>query len=440
VIARQMASLAGKGLETEIILHFFVLSLPSTIALTLPMAVLVAVLYTFTQMSAENEIAALKASGVDLRRMVLPLLASAGLIAGGMAWFNDGILPESNFKWKVLMIDVGQKSPLLTLREQTINPINNNHGLIRYFLQAQEIQQATSQMRDVVIYDVSESRIGRTIVADSGHMAFNPTKTDLYLTLFDGFLHEVNMDEPQNFQRLEFKRQVLKMEGVGNELQRQTDFSYRGDREMTTAMLQVRIDSLVVETRRMRGEARELALADLDQALGREVEFPQMSATSGLFNPRWVLPDAHMNVQRLATEMGMRADRVEMTERQAREYRVEIHKKYSIAAATLVFVLIGVPLAVRFPRGGVGMVIAVSLGIFAIYYVGLRAGEVLADEGYISPAMGMWCTNVLLGTLGVFGVLRMGRETGTQRGGGLAEWMEGVKDRMRRRRSPEVDG
>jgi len=83
-IARQMADLAGKGLTSDVIFQFFVLSLPSNIALTLPMAVLVAVLYTFSQMAAENEISALKASGIDLRRMVLPLLLIAR--ASPAAW------------------------------------------------------------------------------------------------------------------------------------------------------------------------------------------------------------------------------------------------------------------------------------------------------------------------------------------------------------------
>src|SRR5690349_17041740 len=70
-LARELANLAGKGLDTEVFVEFFVLSLPANIALTLPMSVLVAVLYTFSQFAAENEITALKASGIDLRRMTL---------------------------------------------------------------------------------------------------------------------------------------------------------------------------------------------------------------------------------------------------------------------------------------------------------------------------------------------------------------------------------
>jgi lipopolysaccharide export system permease protein len=435
-IARQAATLAGKGLDLGIIFHFFVLSLPSTIALTLPMAVLVAVLFTFSQMAAENEISALKATGIDLRRMVIPLLLVAAGIAGAMAWFNDQVLPESNFQWKVLMIDIGQKSPLLALHEQTVNPITTTDGITRYYLQAQEIEQSSNKMWDVVIYDISEGRLGRTIVADSGSMAFNPSMTDLFLTLHDGYLHEVNFDEPENFQRIEFREQLLKMGGVGNELQRQTDFSYRGDREMTTAMLQERVDSLGRELAAVQATAKEYAEYDVKQALGLEV--PRGAAPSaGIFNPRWEIPDGAGNSRRLQDQFRSLQERERIIQRHSREFRVEIHKKFAIAAATLVFVLIGVPLALRFPRGGIGMVIGFSLLIFAIYYVGLIGGETLADEGYVPPVVAMWTTNVVMGTLGIIGVLRMGRETGTQRGGGFGEKLEVLRNRFRRRPATE---
>ena len=40
---------------------------------------------------------------------------------------------------------------------------------------------------------------------------------------------------------------------------------------------------------------------------------------------------------------------------------VELHKKFAISIACVVFVLVGAPIALRFPRGGVGLVIGVSI-------------------------------------------------------------------------------
>ena len=390
-LARQLADLAGKGLPLRVVFQFFLLSLPSNIALTFPMAVLVAVLYTFSQLTAENEIMALKAGGVDLKRMVMPLLLAAALITTGMIWFNDQVLPESNHRWQQLMVDIGRKSPLFTLREQTINRIPNATGGPRYYLQAARIDPTTNRMQDVVIYDVGNPHLSRTIYADSGQMAFNQARTDLFLTLYDGHLREIDLDEPQSFQRLAFGEQVLRMEGVANVLERQEASGYRGDRELTIGMMDARIDTLRSELAEVKAEAA----SEEDSA-----EWEQI--------------------------------RAESIQREIRSYKVEIHKKYSIAAATLVFVLIGVPLALRFPQGGVGMVIAISLAIFALYYVGLIGGETLADEGYTSPTVAMWIVNAIMAALGILGLTRLGRESSSLRGGGGSGPWRGLRSLFRR--------
>ena len=93
----------------------------------------------------------------------------------------------------------------------------------------------------------------------------------------------------------------------------------------------------------------------------------------------------------------------------------------------------------RFPRGGVGMVIAASLGIFSIYYVGLIGGEALADQGIMPAWVAMWLTNALFGTLGVIGLWRMGREQSTGRGGGasLPRWLRFLRRHRSGRKGPE---
>ncbi len=395
-LAKAMADLAGKGIPMRVIVEFFVLSLPANIALTLPMSVLVAVLYTFSQLAAENEITALKASGVDLKRVVAPLVAGAVVIAVAMVWFNDRVLPEANYRWRLLMVDVAQTSPLLALREQSVNPIQTGDGMSQYYLQARSIEAATGRMRDVAIFDVSAPEVNRTIYADSGRMALNPSRTDLLLTLFDGEIREVDFTQPESFQQMDFQRQILRMQGVSQRLERSTQSNYRTDRDMTVAMMSARIDSLRSEVASIQEKA--------------DLPLPPSAGT-----------------------VDDRDSRVRSLLYQIREYQVEVQKKFSIAAATLVFVLIGVPLALRFPRGGVGMVIAVSLAIFAIYYVGLIGGETLADEGYVPPGWSMWMTNVLFGILGLWGLARVGREQSSMRGSGWGELPRWLRFPARRR-------
>ena len=107
-VALRMDDLVGKGLPWSVIGEFLLLSLPHTVALTLPMAILVSVLYTFSELTAANEITAMAAGGIRPLRILLPLLGVGTILACVMLFFNDQVLPEANHRLKNLIIDISQ--------------------------------------------------------------------------------------------------------------------------------------------------------------------------------------------------------------------------------------------------------------------------------------------------------------------------------------------
>jgi lipopolysaccharide export system permease protein len=112
----------------------------------------------------------------------------------------------------------------------------------------------------------------------------------------------------------------------------------------------------------------------------------------GVYTP--VLSDAAVSSARVRADVAL--------DRQAR-LTVEIHKKFALAAACLVFALLGVPVAIHFPRGGIGLVIGVSLVVFTIYYIGLIGGEELGDHCVINPVLAMWAANGLFTIIALLG-------------------------------------
>ena len=122
---------------------------------------------------------------------------------------------------------------------------------------------------------------------------------------------------------------------------------------------------------------------------------------------------------------------------QMNQFAVEIQKKFAISMACIVFVLLGAPLAIRFPRGGVGLVIGVSLGVFGLYYVGLIAGEALADRAILTPFWAMWAANILFTAVAILLFSRMNRASATSRGGDLSEIMDSLKGLLSRSRKQE---
>ena len=112
-------------------------------------------------------------------------------------------------------------------------------------------------------------------------------------------------------------------------------------------------------------------------------------------------------------------------------YGVEIHKKFALAVACFVFVLLGAPIALRFPRGGVGLTIGVSLFVFALYYVCLIAGESIAKRGLMPAVVSMWMANVIFSLAALWMLLKMGQEGTTARGGDMREMISAIKGSIR---------
>lgn len=518
-VAKQFGNLVGKGLPMGVIGQFVALSLPFTVAMTLPMSVLVATLYAFSRLAAENEITALKASGVSLVRLLVPVLLAATVLSIGMIAFNDQVLPRSNHRLRTLQTDIAKKKPTFGLREQTLNEVAPR----RFFLVANHLE-ADNRMREVTIYDFSDPLRRRTIHADSGELAFDRNGTDLLLTLFDGVMLEVPKQYPERLQQLHFVKDYVRVEDVANQLEfTAQDNAYgKSDREMSICELQAEVARNEQELARSRKDLADALLSVTREALTgvparipepRPIDYsarapgtpaprsehaslgrlycdalaalrrttrngialvpalhaaevgmqgaPQDSAASSLVAqpvpqavPQGVPQDSTLAPQpatpavtpqsyRTAPSLpaalsGMlEAARMRVTQdrRAINQNAVELHKKFAISVACVVFVLVGAPIALRFPRGGAGLVIGASLVIFGIYYVGLIAGEALADRDILTPFWAMWAANILLTMVGVVLLARMGRESATARGGDLAELLD-VARNVFRRRSP----
>src|SRR5712671_3153643 len=110
-IAKKFSDLVGKDLPWSVIIEVFVLALPFLIAMTLPMAVLVAVLFAFSRLAADNEFTAARAGGVSLGQLVMPVLVAATGVAFAAFMFLDHVLPRTNHQLRTLQTDIGRKKP-----------------------------------------------------------------------------------------------------------------------------------------------------------------------------------------------------------------------------------------------------------------------------------------------------------------------------------------
>jgi len=497
-VARRFGALVGKGLPWSVIGEVFLLCLPFIIAMTLPMAVLVAVLYTFSHLAADSEITAMRASGVSVFQLLRPMVVAGVLLTAVNFWFTDQILPNSNARLRNLLINIQRKKPTLELREQVINEIPPS-GL---FLRASRIDANTGRLRSVTIYDMGAVDSRRIIYADSGQLGFTDQGTNLLMHLHHGSVHAFKQNDPSLFQVTNFTTNVIRVRDVSNRLDLGAADGVRGDREMGTCEMMGVVRGAEHETRLAEQRRRTAVDRDLMALLGLEPaaaaskipvgKLPayctvlerlrrtlgtaqpdssaQAMATEGSASgsgpvaapPRKpplppptragdrppvvpltavpapaAAPPGERRPRQLVSwaEVSSARDEIKSSSARAQQYLVEVHKKWAISVACLVFALVGIPMALRFPRGGMGLVIGGGLFVFAIYYVGLIAGEGLGNKNIVHPWVAMWAPNIVFSILGILGIVRVSRESGSTRGGDLAELWDTLTARLRRQKA-----
>jgi hypothetical protein len=286
------------------------------------------------------------------------------------------------------------------------------------------------------------------------------------MTLYEGTLQDVPTGKPEQLQRLFFRTDRVRVRGVGNQFRKTEAETFKGEREMTVcemsrAQNRARVEYLAAQkelrknvaiARRAKIELSEAVLSTpLNPSRGKSWGSLYCSGIQSLASlvrqaraqpapanqQRGVAAPTQQPPQVQSLDEPDRAmipaliesARIRMgdNERIMNLYGVEIHKKFALAVACFVFVLLGAPIALRFPRGGVGLVLGVSIIVFGLYYVALTFGQSLGTRGVVAPALAMWSANVLFGALAAVLLARIGREGVTARGGDTRELLETLR-------------
>ncbi len=400
-IMKFMDQLVGKGLSAAIIVEVIVLNLAWMVVLAVPMSVLVATLMAFGSLSSSNEITALRASGVSMYRMLAPVLGASVIVCFLLLEFNNNILPDANHKAKILSTDIYRKKPTLS-----IIPGLFSQDIQGYTILVRKTFETSNDLEGVTIFDLTRPEVNTTITAVKGIISFSPDYRKLIMDLSDGEIHELQTPGFTQYRTIRFTKHRIAMNAEGFDFQRSQESAFsRGDRELSAGDMQARVDSIRIV--RMSYELQA------ERKLRAEAERLETPAPPQAVRPLYpAQPHAEASTRAMMLRTALENDFYHVNElkRQEREYLVEIHKKYAIPVACIIFILIGAPLGIMARRGTFGTAASLSLGFFLLYWACLIGGEKLADRGLLAPWVGMWIANILLGGLGAYLVFRTARE------------------------------
>lgn len=415
-LIRILSSILSKGLDWRVVMEIVVLNLAWMLALSVPMAVLVAALMAFGRLSADNETTALRALGVSPVRAMLPVLFVAALLAGGLMWFNDRVLPEANYRAASLRNDIGRKKPAAFIAPRRVIRDFEN-----YRLWMDRVDPKTDVFHGVRVYQQERGQPVRYTFADSATLSYTPDGAYLLVHLHHGENHVIEPRDPKQYVRVRFREQTAAIRNVDASLSRQ-ERGYRTDREMSVAQMM----KIVHDNRKLLVSLREEYAPRLFEDI-RALDIRFLADSSRPVPPRllrgeWDAQAAEIGITPtvMATARRQEEDKLGLLDRyesrarmanmEINQYLVEVHKKYSIPVAALVFVLVGAPLGIMARRGGLGTGVVYSLAFFILYWAGMIRGEALSDKLDLSPVAAMWGPNIVVGAGGLWLLWRVVRE------------------------------
>ena len=423
-LIKYLPDIAGRGLPVLLIVELVAYNLAYMVVLAVPMSALLAALMAFGRLAESRAYLVIKNSGVSLGQLLWPALIAGGVLTAGMTYFNNIILPESNFRARNLWQDIRSKRPDFELQPGVFY-----EGLNNYSILVKDRLEGSNELHDILIYDYTRgARNGTTIKARRGWL--EPIGTAVDLVLENGEVHRLiqaaGSRSRERYERVGFYRYRLRLDLSEFAFERSDPKEgYRSDRTTPTADMILFVDSLETS---IAGQSARLRSLALDLGIDSTRQFPLTDRPTRLAQPAELdtlpLPVRRVALAGLNRVQGRQVyDYALESARKARSqveelrrtigwemersnrYRVEIHKKYSIALACLIFMLIGAPLGLSIRRGGLGTVGALALGIFLFYWITLVQGEKLADRNFLDPWIGMWIANIIMSIIGLWLVL-----------------------------------
>lgn len=346
-----------RGVAFKAAVTIFIHLVPSILAFTVPMAVLMGVLGGLSRLSSDSEIMAFKTLGISYKRLLRPVL-----IFSLCGWLFTSYLalylaPQSNYKLIQTLYQT-----ILTKVQFKINPREFNESIPNTVIFIQGITQE-KEWENVFIYFSNPPEEPRVISAKKGKLNFYPEMKRAVLELFDGTLHSYPLSDPDKYG-------VTSFEKIEEE---------------------INVESLFISF----SEKKRVREKDIGE----------------LFKDMKIIKQ---DLAKLRIEEGGTTEKEYDSSRRWKDYisySIEIHKKFALPFVCLIFGILGLPLGASTRKGGRTSGFTISLGIILVYYVLITTGEEMAINGRLSPLLGIWGPNILLLLIGFYLFLKSQKES-----------------------------
>ena len=408
--------LVGKGLSFKVILEFLGWGSITLIPLSLPLATLLASMMTLGTLGENNELLAIKAAGISLKRVLVPLICASAVISVGAFFISNDLIPVAYNKIFTLRDDIGRTKEEIKIPTGTFYD-----GIDGYVLRVDSRNDDTGMMYGVMVYNHTGKKGNTSLtLADSAMMKMTEDKKALTFTLFSGGNYEETntrkfRDTTLQLQKIDFQKQSLVIPLENYAFQKSEDTRFDDEvKSMNLKQLEHSQDSIGG----LAGTTRQDQLKTLTR--DRTIRFnsqldtaKKTSITSGFdyaaIEKEFDIDDEIKFRQQALNSVNEYISTLTTFSRETYHYNfllrridVEILKKFALAIACFIFFFIGAPLGALIRKGGLGTPAIISVLFFVLYWVIDITGTKLANDGAVSAGMGVFISSYVLFPLGMF--------------------------------------
>jgi lipopolysaccharide export system permease protein len=414
----QIDELVGKGLTWNTILEFLGWFAIFNIPMSLPLSTLLASLMTLGNLGENNELLALKSSGISLNRILYPLYFTIFFVAVGSYFLSSEFVPYAYLKARTMLMEIKKKSPELSIPEDIFYD-----GIERFGIRVNHKDPVTGALIGVMIYDHTTGEGNYSVtIADTGYIKQTQDSRYILLKLINGINYSESLNKNNQldkktypFNRRTFKEQTVSID-MGAEEDQSFEFMYK-DQPLAKSMTKLNKDSDSIVVKR--------------QALIKKFDDEQLnSATSfkytlkkdtvqqrvknltynvdSLFINATALQKVHYldlaesNVKRITTYWENELRIIQMESKNLKNINYERNRKFTLAFTCIIFFFIGAPLGAIIRKGGLGLPAVISIFFFVIYWVIDTICRKMVSNGDWAPFFGAWFPSFILAPIAIF--------------------------------------
>ena len=335
-----------KGVPFYLVVQLLVFMLPSFLAHTLPMALLVAVLLAGGRLASDLEVVAFKAAGVSALRLFRPVLVASLIVTLATAGLTLFLNPAANGEFQRQLFRILQSRAVSGLQERVFN---GTFGDLTIYVE--DVSASQVALRGLLVSDERDDKLSRIISAREGRLLTDEVNRRITLRMMNGAVNEADIvpaDPPKTADA-----PAPTGGAAGASRYRYTRFDIYD--------MSLSVDSPLKSAPRVEKPEKDLTLGELGAKIAEYRDDPHGRAP----------------------------------------FQIERHKRWALPLAAFVFGLVAFPLAIRSHRGGRSIALVGSLVILVTYYLVMTSLEGAALRARIPPAVAIWTPNVLFAVIGL---------------------------------------